>query len=61
MSFEKISDRVQREPVHVFHGWMRVDGCSMKTALLNIFKKWVFIFKQHLIDDVTKGKKQFLY
>uniref|UniRef100_A0A671VQH4 Dynein axonemal heavy chain 17 n=1 Tax=Sparus aurata TaxID=8175 RepID=A0A671VQH4_SPAAU len=43
------------EPVHVFHGWMRVDGRSMKSALLNIIKKWSFMFKQHLIDHVTNS------
>ncbi|KAA8584116.1 hypothetical protein FQN60_015324, partial [Etheostoma spectabile] len=43
------------EPVHVFHGWMRVDGRSMKSALLSIIKKWSFMFKQHLIDHVTNS------
>lgn len=52
--YEKIYEEVQcLEPVHVFHGWMRVDGRSMKSALLNIIKKWSFMFKQHLIDHVT--------
>lgn len=52
--YEKIYEEVQGlEPVRVFHGWMRVDGRSMKSALLNIIKKWSFMFKQHLIDHVT--------
>lgn len=52
--YEKIYEEVQSlEPVHVFHGWMRVDGRSMKSALLNIVKKWSFMFKQHLVDHVT--------
>ncbi|XP_068161051.1 dynein axonemal heavy chain 9 [Antennarius striatus] len=52
--YEKIHEEVQGlEPVHVFHGWMRVDGRSMKSALLNIIKKWSFMFKQHLMDYVT--------
>ncbi|TMS22638.1 hypothetical protein E3U43_012903 [Larimichthys crocea] len=51
--YEKIYEEVQGlEPVHVFLGWMRVDGRSMKSALLNIIKKWSFMFKQHLIDHV---------
>lgn len=41
------------EPVQVFQGWMKVDGRIMKSALLNIIKKWSFMFKQHLIDHVT--------
>ncbi|KAK2885147.1 hypothetical protein Q8A73_021621 [Channa argus] len=54
--YEKIYEEVQAlEPVRVFHGWMRVDGRSMKSALLNIIKKWSFMFKQHLIDHVTNS------
>ncbi|XP_028422796.1 dynein axonemal heavy chain 9 isoform X2 [Perca flavescens] len=54
--YEKIYEEVHGlEPVHVFHGWMRVDGRSMKSALLNIIKKWSFMFKQHLIDHVTNS------
>uniref|UniRef100_A0A3Q3NPA1 Dynein heavy chain 9, axonemal-like n=1 Tax=Labrus bergylta TaxID=56723 RepID=A0A3Q3NPA1_9LABR len=54
--YEKIFEEVQAlEPVHVFHGWMRVDGRSMKSCLLNIIKKWSFMFKQHLIDHVTNS------
>uniref|UniRef100_A0A671VQ30 Dynein axonemal heavy chain 17 n=1 Tax=Sparus aurata TaxID=8175 RepID=A0A671VQ30_SPAAU len=54
--YERIYEEVQGlEPVHVFHGWMRVDGRSMKSALLNIIKKWSFMFKQHLIDHVTNS------
>lgn len=53
-SYEKIYEEVQAlEPVHVFHRWMRVDGRSMKSALLNIIKKWSYMFKQHLVDLVT--------
>uniref|UniRef100_A0A7N6B4D8 Dynein heavy chain 9, axonemal n=1 Tax=Anabas testudineus TaxID=64144 RepID=A0A7N6B4D8_ANATE len=54
--YEKIYEEVQcLEPVHVFHGWMKVDGRTMKSALLNIIKKWSFMFKQHLIDHVTNS------
>lgn len=55
LRYEKIYEEVQGlEPVHVFHGWMRVDGRGMKCALLNIIKKWSLMFKQHLMDHVTK-------
>ncbi|XP_077407169.1 dynein axonemal heavy chain 9 isoform X2 [Vanacampus margaritifer] len=54
--FEKIHEEVQDlESVCVFHGWMRVNGRSMKIALLNIIKKWSFMFKQHLIDHITNS------
>ncbi|CAG5911397.1 unnamed protein product [Menidia menidia] len=54
--YEKLHEEVQSlEVVHVFHGWMRVDGRSMKRALLNIIKKWSLMFKQHLIDLVTNS------
>ncbi|KAM7371234.1 hypothetical protein PAMP_010722 [Pampus punctatissimus] len=54
--YEKIYEEVQGlEPVRVFHGWMRVDGRSMKSALLSVIKKWSFMFKQHLIDHVTNS------
>ena len=40
-------------PVCVFQGWMRVDARGLKSALLNVIKKWSFMFKQHLVDHVT--------
>uniref|UniRef100_A0AAQ5YU21 Dynein axonemal heavy chain 17 n=1 Tax=Amphiprion ocellaris TaxID=80972 RepID=A0AAQ5YU21_AMPOC len=55
-NYEKIYEEVYGlEPVHVFHGWMRVDGHSMKSALLNTIKKWSLMFKQYLIDHVTNS------
>lgn len=37
----------------VFDVWFRVDARPFKQALLNIVKRWSFMFKQHLIDHVT--------
>ncbi|KAM9424094.1 dynein axonemal heavy chain 9 isoform 2-T2 [Pholidichthys leucotaenia] len=55
-SYEKIYEQVQAlESVHVFHGWMRVDGRSLKSALINIVKKWSFMFKEYLINFVTNS------
>ncbi|KAM3592376.1 uncharacterized protein V6R79_017533 [Siganus canaliculatus] len=52
--YEEVYEEVQKlKPVQVFLGWMRVDGRGLKSALLNIIKKWSFMFKQHLIDHVT--------
>ncbi|KAM6951484.1 dynein beta chain, ciliary-like [Aplochiton taeniatus] len=54
--YERIYEEVKGlEPVRVFQGWMRVDGRAFKSALLNIVKKWSFMFKQHLIDHVTNS------
>uniref|UniRef100_G3NCH8 Dynein, axonemal, heavy chain 9 n=1 Tax=Gasterosteus aculeatus aculeatus TaxID=481459 RepID=G3NCH8_GASAC len=54
--YEEIYEEVQGlEPGHVFLGWMRVDGRRMKSALLNIIKKWSLMFKQHLVDHVTNS------
>lgn len=39
--------------VHVFHGWMKVDGRGAKISLVNVIKKWSLMFKQHLINHVT--------
>ncbi|XP_016382633.1 dynein axonemal heavy chain 9 [Sinocyclocheilus rhinocerous] len=53
-SYELLYVEVQRlEPVHVFESWMRVDARAFKSALLNVIRKWSFMFKQHLIDHVT--------
>ena len=37
----------------MFDVWFRVDARPFKQALLNIVKRWSFMFKQHLIDHVT--------
>ena len=52
--YERVYEEVQQlEPVHVVHGWMRLDARAFKSALLNVVKKWSLMFKQHLIDHVT--------
>jgi dynein heavy chain len=37
----------------VFEKWFRVDARPFRQALLNIIKRWSYMFKQHLIDHVT--------
>ena len=39
----------------MFDKWYRVDIRPFKMALLNIVKKWSFMFKQHLVDHVTNS------
>ncbi|XP_072167681.1 dynein beta chain, ciliary [Diadema setosum] len=55
-TYEKIySEADEIEPEQVFDAWFRVDAKPFKAALLNIIKKWSFMFKQHLIDHVTNS------
>ena len=37
----------------VFDVWFKVDARPFKQALLNIIKRWSFMFKEHLISHVT--------
>ncbi|CAK8694647.1 unnamed protein product [Clavelina lepadiformis] len=54
--YEKIYCEVEEiNPVAVFDNWFRVDAKPFKQALLNIIKRWSFMFKQHLIDHVTNS------
>ncbi|KAL1259213.1 hypothetical protein QQF64_009790, partial [Cirrhinus molitorella] len=41
------------EDWQVFDGWFRVDIRSFKMSLLNIIKKWSWMFKEHLMSYVT--------
>ncbi len=52
--YEKIYVEVEGiEGTTMFESWFRVDGRPFRQMLLNIIKKWSFMFKQHLIDHVT--------
>ena len=52
--YEKIYNEVELiDPIEIVDGWFRIDGKPFKQALLNIIKRWSFMFKQHLIDHVT--------
>jgi hypothetical protein len=53
-TYEKIFIQVEElDPVCTIDGWFRVDAKPFKQALLNIIKRWSFMFKQYLIDHVT--------
>lgn len=55
-TYEKIYTQVEEiNAVCVFDCWFRVDAKPFKQALLNIVKRWSFMFKQHLIDHVTNS------
>uniref|UniRef100_H2YYB5 AAA+ ATPase domain-containing protein n=1 Tax=Ciona savignyi TaxID=51511 RepID=H2YYB5_CIOSA len=54
--YEKIYCEVEEiNPIAIFDSWFRVDAKPFKQALLNIIKRWSFMFKQHLIDHVTNS------
>ncbi|XP_077979817.1 dynein beta chain, ciliary-like [Glandiceps talaboti] len=55
-TYEKVYTEVEDvEGTQVFDAWFRVDARPFKQALLNIVKRWSFMFKQHLIDHVTNS------
>lgn len=52
--YEKTYEDVSKlEDVTLIDKWFRVDSKPFKTSLLNTIKKWSYMFKQHLMDDVT--------
>ncbi|WAR03796.1 DYHC-like protein [Mya arenaria] len=58
-TYEKIYEECEQiNPVKVFDHWFRIDSKPFKQALLNIIKRWSFMFKQHLIDHVTNSLKE---
>jgi dynein heavy chain len=53
-TYESIYEEVSKfEDTKILDKWFRVDSRPFKQALLNIAKKWSYMFKQHLMDDVT--------
>lgn len=55
-TYEKLYSEVEEvEGMNVFDTWFRVDARPFKQALLNIIKRWSYMFKQHLIDHVTNS------
>ncbi|XP_061574307.1 dynein axonemal heavy chain 11 [Cololabis saira] len=45
----------QLEDCRVFDGWLRVDIKFFKASLLNVIKKWSWVFKEHLLKYVTNS------
>ncbi|XP_074510014.1 dynein axonemal heavy chain 11 [Sebastes fasciatus] len=43
------------EGFRVFNGWFRVDVKFFKMSLLNTVKKWSWLFKEHLLTNVTNS------
>lgn len=61
-TYEKIYEDVSKlEDVRLIDKWFRVDSKPFKTVLLNTVKKWSYMFKQHLMDDVTSRLIEKIY
>ena len=59
-TYEKLYAEVDEvDGIKIFDTWFRVDAKPFKQALLNIIKRWSYMFKQHLIDHVTNRLDQF--
>ncbi|XP_006886407.1 PREDICTED: dynein heavy chain 17, axonemal [Elephantulus edwardii] len=55
-SYEKLYEEVsKRENTVVFQGWLQCDCRPFKQALLNVIKRWGFMFKRHLSDHVVNS------
>ncbi|XP_010006532.1 PREDICTED: LOW QUALITY PROTEIN: dynein heavy chain 9, axonemal [Chaetura pelagica] len=55
-SYEKLYEELNGlEPLSVCQGWVRVDARPFKASLLNVIKRWSWMFKQHLVDHVTRS------
>ncbi|KAJ7340469.1 hypothetical protein OS493_003217 [Desmophyllum pertusum] len=55
-TYEKLYSEVDEvDGTKIFDTWFRVDAKPFKQALLNIIKRWSYMFKQHLIDHVTNS------
>uniref|UniRef100_A0A673VKH9 Dynein axonemal heavy chain 17 n=1 Tax=Suricata suricatta TaxID=37032 RepID=A0A673VKH9_SURSU len=55
-SYEKLYEEVSRcENTKVFHGWLQCDCRPFKQALLNTIRRWGFMFKRHLSDNVINS------
>ena len=53
-TYETIYEDINKlEDIKTIEKWFRVDNKPFKQNLLNTVKKWSFMFKQHLMDDVT--------
>ncbi|MGH0147735.1 UNVERIFIED_CONTAM: hypothetical protein FKN15_039853 [Acipenser sinensis] len=42
----------------VFNGWFQVDIKPFKVSLMNVIKKWSWMFKEHLLDHVNDSAMQ---
>lgn len=42
------------EDKKVFYGWLQLDIRPFKHTLMNVIKKWSWMFKEHLLNHVNQ-------
>ena len=53
-TYEKVHSELEEVgSTSVFEKWFKVDVRPFRQALLNVVKRWSFMFKEHLINHVT--------
>ena len=56
-TYENIYNDISRlDDAFIIDKWFRVDNKPFKTILLNTVKKWSYMFKHHLMDDIIKAR-----
>ncbi|XP_039545600.1 dynein heavy chain 11, axonemal [Pimephales promelas] len=57
--FEELYEKVRvLEEKRVFYGWCQVDIKPFKISLMNIIKKWSWMFKEHLLNHVNASVQE---
>lgn len=53
--FESLYVRVSKmEDKKVFSGWLQLDIRPFKHTLMNVIKRWSWMFKEHLLNHVNQ-------
>lgn len=53
--FEALYGRVSKtEDKRVFCGWLQLDLRPFKHTLMNVIKRWSWMFKEHLLNHVNQ-------
>ncbi|TNN78182.1 Dynein heavy chain 11, axonemal [Liparis tanakae] len=57
--FESLYERVSTmEDRRVFCGWLQLDTTPFKHTLMNVIKKWSWMFKEHLLNHVNQSVRE---
>jgi dynein heavy chain len=58
-AYEKVYEDISKlDDVYLIDKWFRIDLKPFKSILLNIVKKWSYMFKNYLMNDVTDSLKE---
>ncbi|KAM8838403.1 dynein axonemal heavy chain 11 [Synchiropus picturatus] len=57
--FESLYERASKvEEMRVFCGWLQLDVRPFKHTLMNVIKKWSWMFKEHLLNHVNQSVRE---